>query len=567
MQILVISDEKHKSLDTYCLYQFASSIRTSIISGNIIDIDTTHSALFLSKGKHNFIELERKIELFPSFFVTSASDEQINKDKKFQKLEQTLLRGHPYCQQILFKSDKINTFFDEYISLNNINDSLQSGEAYIHIASLKEFLVFVHKIKLPDEDAQYTQDDISKQLKYEFSKVYNAMISSIEVSEQNRVDKSVCIKVNFTINSKIDLSLSISSIKVIGLDNFNYEHQFNQLLSLMLNDLLDIKISRNASLGSNNDNYMKVCRELGIYCEPIARNMYYLQNKNNKAVYIPYHRTVQSKTSIDAAESKVKTNEILQKNGFNVSNHITIPLSKIDDEFTSQVFDKLKLPFVIKPTDQSAGYGVFLNINSKELFNDVIEKLKNLDKINDLIIEEQFEGTLYRFIVIGDKVEAVLKATYPVICGDGKSSVADLIKQYNKIHIRKTRIDDSTSLYFASLGITTQTVLEKGKTVVISLKKNGDVTQDVTSFVNKKFNKIAVDVNNAIGLKIDGVDMMISDSEDYRIIELNPVPALYPHLAPNHGVSRNLFKKVIEYTLQNVSNRLYNCTDIYSFHS
>ena len=74
-------------------------------------------------------------------------------------------------------------------------------------------------------------------------------------------------------------------------------------------------------------------------------------------------------------------------------------------------------------------------------------------------------------------------------------------------------------------------------------------------------------MTEASGLTVNGVDMMIADDGDYRILELNPVPALYQHYAPNYGQSRDIFKYIIEYLLDNYTNEHWDCSNILDHHA
>lgn len=564
MQTLMLYSKEKQIVQKHNLFSEASLL-SGVMLDTIEDIIIKKGKPF-SKGKFNFIQLEEEIELFPSFLVIANDYDEVSLLEKYRNIEKSILKWHPYCQQIFFNSKKIEQFFDKYLRLNN-KECETNCEALVHITSLKECLIHVYNVSNFEKSLDYIKYNIAIQLEYEFSKIYKALVSNLNFIATENIDKSIYLKVKFFVDNSIDIDIQINDIKIIDISNFHLIEGSKTLLEYMYDDLMQIKRVQNSSIGSNNKNYIRACRELGVECEPVTRNMYFLKKDRKKAVYIPYHRTVQTKTVIDCAGSKVLTNEVLEEKGFKVNKHLTISIKDINDEMISETFKKLIPPYVIKPIDQSAGYGVFLNITNIQIFQNAIDELKQLEKVNQIIIEEQFSGTLYRFMVIGDNVVAVLKASYPVLCGNGKNTLVELIKQYNSVNRRKIKMDDSTKLYLTSLGLAPNTVLDNGKTIIASLKKNGDVIQNVTSFVNEKYKKIAVEVNNSFGLKINGVDMMIDENGEYRIIELNPVPALYPHLAPMYGESLDIFKQVIEYVLDNASNEIYDCSDIINYHN
>ncbi len=562
MQTLILNNKNTDEIPNYNLFSFAANSSSSIILDSTDEIIIDKGKLY-SKGEFNFIELEKTIEVFPSFVIFTQKDDE----EKLKEIHKSILKWHPYCHEMFYYDKNFDEFFSTYLKKHKIKEKESNAEAYVHIASLKDRIIEVYKLNILDNSLENISTHISEQLKYKMSNIYNALVGSLDLDLETQIDKSIYLKVSFFVNANIDIELSLKEFEVINLENFNLVPKFNEHLNLIYNCLMQIKRDRNTEVGSNNKNYIRACKELNVDCEPITRNMYFLKKDGKKAVYIPYHRTVQNKTAINNAKSKVLTNEILEKAGLKISKHINISIDKIDTNFINTTFEELTAPFVIKPTDQSAGYGVFLNVKNKTIFKLTMEELKKLEKVDQLLIEEQFDGTLYRFLVIDNKVEAVLKANYPEICGDGKNPLRVLIQKYNKTNRRKIKFDNSTKVYLKSMNITLETVLKQGETIIASLKKNGDVIQNVTNFINEKYKKIALEANKAIGLKINGVDMMISKDGDYRIIELNPVPALYPHLEPNYGDSLDIFKKVIEYVLDNASNENYDCSEIYNYHN
>jgi D-alanine-D-alanine ligase-like ATP-grasp enzyme len=568
MQVLMVCRHGEQMTDKFSLYGLRAAMRMGLFVDSLDGLVVDGNRLY-SQGEFDFALVQRQVELFPSYVVMAECEDDMSTHPSHQLLQNSLAKGHPYCQHILFDSKKLNGFVHDYLGSadsQKVSSSKADGEAFIHIASVRERVIKVLRVNLYSQHDANVFTGVREQLEFELAKLYYALVSSVGNSEDS-IDKSICLKISFQIDSTIDLRLNLLQLEVVTISNYHQFSRFDELLGLVLADLLAIKQARHAKLGTNNSNYVRACLELGVICEPVARNMYFIKHGDRKAVYIPYHRTVQSKASINTAESKLATNEILRNSGFDISKHIHTNLSSIDATFIDQVFDNMTPPFVVKPTDQSAGYGVYLNIGSRELMSAVIDELKQLAGINEILIEEQFTGTLYRFIVIGNRVEAVMKSSYPIVFGNGADTMHELIQAYNSYNTRKIRIDSGLKLYLNSIGQQLYSVPEKGKAITVSLKKNGDVTQNVSHLMNEKYKHIAIAANSAIGLRINGVDMMIAPTGEYRIIELNPVPALYPHLAHNYGESIDLFKTVILYLLDNMSLRLFDCTDLMCYHS
>lgn len=515
--------------------------------------------------------LARKTELFPSFVLFADRDNHLYQSDAYTRINKVLSSGHPYCQQLLFHHPSLRQvawFFTQARAQDPDGQPKCRARAIVHIASLEVRRIVIHQLTLSGENCPDAHDQkaIALQLEYLFAQMYAAIIRDIDYDAAQESDKSICFQVDFDCDFQVDIRLVICEIQLIHSGNFSQFPLFLQALPDICHDLLLLKQEKNASLGSNNKHYIRACHELGLYCEPITRNKYLIKKGDRKAIYIPYHRTLQQKQAIERASSKAATNQMLQQQGFRVNKSLVFHVQDMDETRIKQVFQTLSPPFVIKPTDQSAGYGVYLNIHNKELFARVLTQLRALEKIGEIVVEEQFDGAMYRFLVIGDQVQAVLKSHFPVLYGNGRDTLQQLIRRYNQINRRKIRVNDSMQIYFESLGLSLKDRPAKGQQIIASLKKIGDVTQDVTDVIHPRFKKIAVDANRASGLVINGVDMMIARDGDYRIIELNPVPALYQHLAPDYGRSRDMFRLVMEYLLDHASHDILDCHPMCDYH-
>jgi hypothetical protein len=555
---------------------FCASSDLSVVVDSVDRINIDKGRIY-SQGWHGFVKLQNAIQVYPSFLISVDDDGQaIEGNPRMSEIISSLRRLHPYCQQILYSSPKLIEYLSAYASTPKkkiVEPHSDSSEALVHVVSFRVRTVNVYVADNRSDVGVNVHAEIEDLLRFEISQIFNSLSILIPDSERE-VDKSLLLKVVFKYVTNHDLSLEIDSITPISISTIHAIREFDNILKSMLDNMLKFKRRIHAEIGSNNSNYVRACEELGVCCEPIGRNMYYLSQSDSRAVYVPYHRTLQSAESINIASSKQQTSVLLSKNGFHVNRHMHMNLEEfrrlidsLPDDPSNTQFAKLNTPLVVKPTDKSAGYGVFLSISSKQQLIKVSSELSSLGDVSDLIIEEQFDGALYRFIVIGSEVSAVLKATYPELIGNGVSTVKQLIAEYNRHNSRKIRIDGSLMIHLESIGLELATVIQVGRRVCVSLKKNGDVTHNVTEIISDKYKIIAIEVAKALGLKVSGVDMMISEGGDYRIIEVNTAPALYPHRSPNYGRPIDLFKAVILYLINNVDKDLYGVGDIYLYHS
>ncbi len=201
---------------------------------------------------------------------------------------------------------------------------------------------------------------------------------------------------------------------------------------------------------------------------------------------------------------------------------------------------KIGYPLIAKPNSQSQGSGVSLVWNERELINSLKNIFEN-DKV--AILEKYMPGKDYRVVVLDKEIISAYERIALSVTGDGKSSILSLLKQKQELFVeggRDTRIDFSDSrmkLKLEKYGYSWKTVLPKGKKIFLldnaNLSTGGD-SVDVTKTMHSGFRKIAVNLTIDMGLRISGVDIMVTKGDitmnpkdcSYYIIEINAAPGL-----------------------------------------
>jgi glutamate--cysteine ligase len=150
--------------------------------------------------------------------------------------------------------------------------------------------------------------------------------------------------------------------------------------------------------------------------------------KGNKVEYVKQA----TRTSIDnyivpfIMENKKITKLILKENKIKVPEGMVL---KNIDEIVS-IYEKFKnSAIVIKPNSTNFGKGVSIlkKVKNVSQFKSYIEKAFAYD--NTVLIEEFIPGREYRFLVIGEKVVAVLHRVAANVVGDGVHKISDLVRK------------------------------------------------------------------------------------------------------------------------------------------
>jgi len=170
---------------------------------------------------------------------------------------------------------------------------------------------------------------------------------------------------------------------------------------------------------------------------------------------------------IEAANDKLWSRDVLKKNGLPVVDWTLCDTHK-----------PVKPPgpetWIVKvATGGKKGSGVRAGIQSDEvaLHADALGRFSRF-----VLLETYITGRNYRVLVLGSEVISIVERCTPIICGDGTSTVAELLLLRNNGHLfsyDRSDIADGEEIYVLSKqGITLNSVLAPGKEVVTSLAVN-----------------------------------------------------------------------------------------------
>ena len=220
-----------------------------------------------------------------------------------------------------------------------------------------------------------------------------------------------------------------------------------------------------------------------------------------------------------------------------------------------QYAKKVGYPLIVKPNSQSQGSGVCLVWNEKELRSALLRSFQ-VDKV--ALIEKYLPGKDYRVVVLDKEIISAYERIALSVMGDGKNSVMALLKQKQKDFIKRdrdTRINFSDIRIKAKLkrqGYTFGSILPKHTKIYLLDNANlstGGNSFDVTNNIHPSFKKISIDLTRNMGLRIAGVDIMVTKGDitknlrdcKYYIIEINAAPGL------DHYVTTGpVQKKIVE---------------------
>ena len=285
--------------------------------------------------------------------------------------------------------------------------------------------------------------------------------------------------------------------------------------------------------------------------------------KGDKTEYIKQATRTSADTYISPLimENKFLTKLLLKENNLRIPEGETF--NNISSAIASYNNYKNK-DIVIKPNSTNFGKGISIisGEKSKEDFENAVNLAFKYDSL--IIIEEYIPGKEYRFLIINDRVLAVLHRIPANITGDGINNIKDLVIKKNKDPLRghgyktpleKIKLGDAEKQYLKIQEKDFLYIPAKGEQVF--LRKNSNISTggdsiDCTDEIPDFYKEIAVNATRAVNAKICGADIIIRDlaaipnNNSYGIIELNFNPALHIHNFPFKGKNRFVEKAVLD---------------------
>jgi len=257
------------------------------------------------------------------------------------------------------------------------------------------------------------------------------------------------------------------------------------------------------------------------------------------------------------AQDKELTKKLLHAAGVPVP--LGRPVTSAEDAWAAA--QEIGLPVVIKPRDGNQGKGISVNIATQE---GVMTAYKTAVSFrDDVLVERYLPGSDFRLLVVGNKLVAAARRDPPLVIGNGKNSVRELVEQVNAdprrgeghaTSLTKIRLDDIAKNRLKEQGLDENSVPAKGTRVILRNNANlstGGTATDVTDDVHPEVAARAIAAAQMVGLDICGVDVVCEsvlhpmEEQSGGVVEVNAAPGLRMHLSPSFGKGRDVGEAVI----------------------
>ncbi|NQV12939.1 MAG: hypothetical protein HQ530_01415 [Parcubacteria group bacterium] len=272
-----------------------------------------------------------------------------------------------------------------------------------------------------------------------------------------------------------------------------------------------------------------------------------------------------SQTSVIAhiiQENKELTKYFLDQAGINTAQGEVFEIDNLEEIL--RFSRKVEFPIVAKPLSATHGQCVFIGIDSENKITEAVAQIKK-EGFEEVLLEEEFEGTEYRIFATRNKFLAATLRIPANVVGNGIDSISKLIEEKNKDPRREVdhskslvniEVDSTVKDYLKSQDLSLEFVPPEDKQVFLRPNSNlstGGDSIDMTDKIHPGVKELAVKVIQSIpDLAYAGIDYLTKDinqapdSDNYIVIEVNGSPMLSMHHVPFEGKTRNVAKAIID---------------------
>ncbi|WDI41788.1 hypothetical protein [Bremerella sp. P1] len=210
-------------------------------------------------------------------------------------------------------------------------------------------------------------------------------------------------------------------------------------------------------------------------------------------------------------------------------------------------------PHVVKPArNTGAGSGVTTGVRTIRDLRRSVATARAFD--TTMLIERQIAGDNYRLLFLHGELIEVVHRGAPVVVGDGKSSIQQLIASENALRREQgwrraqtmLSVDDDMRRTLSASDLTLRSIPKSGQSVVLKTVINenraaeNQLVQDMCPEIVNLCRKCALE----LGIQLAGVDIITADpsvpleESGGVVLEMNTTPGLYHHLDPDQLTCR-----------------------------
>lgn len=276
----------------------------------------------------------------------------------------------------------------------------------------------------------------------------------------------------------------------------------------------------------------EICREENIKITHLSSGWLHLLEKDNKKEYITgFNFSLNSNAIAKILDDKYAFFELVNYYGYPIIEH-NIIFKNTDVKIIKDLFYQYNQNVVIKANIGTRGTQVFHITSLEELLKKAEDLLCNNYSIS--ICPYVDIKSEYRVIILNGKSKLIYEKIRPIIVGDGKSSIKELLIRFNPYYFNKKK------------GLSEE-VLEAGKTYEynwqFNLSQGATINLNVNKELNSKLESLATNVAKDIDIKFCSIDIVLDENDNIYLMEANSGVMMtnFTNIVPN---GKEITKKI-----------------------
>lgn len=286
----------------------------------------------------------------------------------------------------------------------------------------------------------------------------------------------------------------------------------------------------------------KICKEQKIKVNYLSDNWIIELEKNKKKRYIyGYKFGLNNQSSSLIADDKYGLYEVLKKNKIKVIEHRIIFKENI--EKIEKYFKEFKKDVVLKINNGTCGQDVY-HINNLEELKKLAEQLLKTNYSLSICPFYEIKQE-YRCIILDDEYLYSYKKIAPIITGDGKSNIKELLSTFNPYYF-------NTNESFYNKNYSKYMVPKKGEQIVYNFKHNlssGAIPENIEKeSIKNKIIQMSFKVKDTINIRFASIDIIQTKDNKFLVLEANSgvmMENFIKQMNNGYEIAENIYKKAI----------------------
>ena len=285
--------------------------------------------------------------------------------------------------------------------------------------------------------------------------------------------------------------------------------------------------------------FIDICNELGVKCTILSKDWVFMLEKDNVTRFFIGSKSALNDHALgNVIDDKYALYTVLKEKNIPVceynivygeDNKSSYAEGCNSLEYVKNYFYNNNHDIVLKPNYGTCGRDVY-RLNDICELEDVYYKLTN--KYYSLSMSPFYHTkNEYRFIFLDGEIRISYKKNNPVVYGDGKHTIRELLINFNKEYFSNI-LDDS--IYDRVLNIDEKYEYNWKHNLAL-----GSISSEITDKdLYDKLSSLAIRAAKEIGLRFGSIDIIVTEDDEYFILEMNSGVMLY-------NKTRPLYKEVI----------------------